>query len=404
MIRFIRSGEQLLVRRCVARCTRRWRRRSLLAAACYQVSFFVVLTKIQNMLCLFVIGGVVTVLIISIPVLLALYTLLLAAVTHWRQRSKDASSFRTSLYVGRVSHTRLVPVVHSFNYPLFMCAVDLDETEQLWGTKGSLWPLSTVMSFRPKDHYKSGEGGGSNPDLTLTERTFNLIQERTKGAFCPTQQTHRIVLVTHLCYYGYCFNPVSFYYVLQTESISKIDAIVLEVSNTPWNEMKCYVLHPSSVDVERVQPGKTRKRNDGSEIHSTNYTFKKTFHVSPFMDMQHLYDWTFWEFPLAHDVIFLHASMVKGDVRQFTATVDMAPTPFTPFALAWQLIQFPIYCAIIQVWIHMEAFWLFKKGVTYQPHPEGSETTASRLIGKVMTPLFALKDKIQSYQCRDKEE
>lgn len=349
---------------------------------------------------LFVIGGIVT-LLVSIPVTLALYTLLLAALTHYQWRNNE-KEYNTALYVGRVSHTRLIPVVHSFQYPLFMCAVDLDETEQLWGgNHSSLWPLSTVMKFRNEDHYKNGEGVDES-DSSLTERSFNLVKERTSGKFSPSPETHRILLVTHLCYYGYCFNPVSFFYILQ-RGTNKLDALVLEVSNTPWNEMQCYVLHPSSVDVERVQPGKPKTREDGSEVASTNYEFQKTFHVSPFMDMEYLYDWTFWEFPRSTDPITLYASMKKGNVRQFTANVDMKKIPFTPFSLAWQLIQFPIYCAIIQVWIHIEAFWLFKKGVAYQPHPKGSETTASRIIGSIMTPLFALKERIQNLR-REKEE
>ena len=310
------------------------------------------------------------------------------------QNNNNDKEFNTALYVGRVSHTRLLPVIHSFHYPLFMCAVHLEEVEELWGTQGgALWPLSTIMSFRSQDHYKNGEGGG--PDSCLTTRTFHLVKERTNHKFQPTIETHCVVLVTHLCYYGYCFNPVSFYYILDRNS-RKTNAIVLEVSNTPWNEMQCYVLHPDSVDVERVQPGRPNTSDDGRMMESTNFEFQKTFHVSPFMEMDYLYDWTFWE--LTNDTISLHASMKKGDVRQFTANVDIAKTPFTPFRLAWQLIQFPIYCFIIQIWIHVEAFWLFKKGVDYQPHPQGSETTASRLIGNVMTPIFALKDWMHSLQ------
>jgi DUF1365 family protein len=148
--------------------------------------------------------------------------------------------------------------------------------------------------------------------------------------------------------------------------------------------------------VERVQPGRPKTSDDGKTTESTNFEFKKTFHVSPFMEMDYMYDWTFWE--LSNGMISLHASMKKGGVRQFTANVDITRAPFTPFRLAWQLIQFPIYCFIIQIWIHVEAFWLFKKGVAYQPHPKGSETTASRLIGSIMTPIFALKDWMQSLQ------
>jgi hypothetical protein len=47
---------------------------------------------------------------------------------------------------------------------------------------------------------------------------------------------------------------------------------------------------------------------------------------------------------------------------------------------------------IIQIWIHIQAFKLFVKGVEFIPHPEGSETAASRMIGQIMAPLFAIKD------------
>jgi DUF1365 family protein len=44
-------------------------------------------------------------------------------------------------------------------------------------------------------------------------------------------------------YYGYCFNPVSLYFILKPNtnasnngSEDEVEAIVVEVSNTPWNE------------------------------------------------------------------------------------------------------------------------------------------------------------------------
>jgi DUF1365 family protein len=317
---------------------------------------------------LFIIGAIVTV-VLSIPITLALFTWILSALTTWRDS-------KTCVYVGRVSHTRLVPVVHSFNYPLFMAAVDLEEVEQLWGSNNSssaelLWPLSTIIQFRSTDHYKNGEGG----EGSLTEKTFSLIKERTNQEF--SLRTHRIVLLTHLSYYGYCFNPVSFYYILNHQD-GNTDAIVVEVSNTPWNEMHTYVLHPESEDLESVK----------QSLQKTNYVFEKTFHVSPFMGMQYLYDWTFYQ--LNDDVVKIHASMKRNDTVEFTASVQLSRQPLSH--ITWQVVQFPIYCAIIQVWIHIEAFWLFIKGVAYQPHPQGSETTASRIIANVMTPLFQLKD------------
>mmetsp|Transcript_525 Transcript_525/g.844 ORF Transcript_525/g.844 Transcript_525/m.844 type:complete len:209 (+) Transcript_525:1-627(+) len=155
--------------------------------------------------------------------------------------------------------------------------------------------------------------------------------------------------------------------------------------------------------------------------------------------MDHIYDWTFWDIigsthrdasisKLEKNTsmtkpqrIVVSASMLKEQeqkqeqqsaededingatttpstttktkrVKYFNAFFDIHRTPFTPFHLCYQLIKFPIYCMIIQVWIHIEAFRLFAKGVEFIPHPEGSETGVSVLIGHMMAPFFAVKE------------
>ena len=69
--------------------------------------------------------------------------------------------------------------------------------------------------------------------------------------------------------------------------------------------------------------------------------------------------WTFWEFDTPAKPIQLSTSMIKGDKTYFNAHVELHPKGMQPFMLAWQLIRFPVYCILIQIWIHYEAFWLF---------------------------------------------
>ena len=402
--------------------------------------------------------------VIAVPaiflVIIPTLTLILAAITTLRSRHRFSSSaspaaFRTALYKGRVSHTRYRPAAHSFSYPLFFCVLDLGEVSELFGgestsasasasssVRPALWPLSLLMQFRESDHLKNGEGlvesdsndGGSAGgraqdrvlDNSIRTRICRLVREKTEGKCNPSAE-QRIILVTHLAYYGYCFNPVSFYYILKrkqitddssrgSDKVEEIEAIVAEVSNTPWNEMQCYVLHPDSIDVNEVKAGKSksadtfktlskmpqatddevsdndkRNKNDATTWKSINYIFDKAFHVSPFMTMDHVYDWTFWE--PRNDRIAVSTSMIKGGkVPYFNAYFDIRRQAFTPFRLCYQLIQMPVYCAIIQIWIHIEAFWLFLKGVEFIPHPQGSETAASQIIAKLMTPFFMAKD------------
>ena len=311
---------------------------------------------------------------------LVLATFVLAERT--RQRGKFQGS-QSAMYSGRVSHSRMQPTKHSFWYPIFMMCVDLEDDFQ-----DVLFPLSSIMALRPADHYKNNEGSSesSSNDTSILHRTFSLVAERTKRKFKPSIETHGVKLLTHLSYYGYCFNPVSFYYVLDRET-KKIDAVVAEVSNTPWNEMQCYVLHKDSVDMVEVKEGRSK-----NELEGTNYIFQKTFHVSPFMDMEHLYDWTFWEFTKETDPLCVNNSMVKEGVLFFSAYLQIQNVGLHPHTLAKKLVLFPIFCFLIQIWIHYEAFRLFFKGVAFVPHPKGSETAASRAIGRMMAPLFALQD------------
>jgi len=398
------------------------------------------------------------------------------------------------LYLGRVWHTRYRPVNHAFAYPLLIFGLDLEEMEGYWGNGNSnsnndesrsenwWWPLCWIVQFRPfEDHLKNGEGMESSTTISnnnnnksqnateddksddasssssspsplpsLTDRVFRLVSERTRSKFQPNRTTHAVKLVTQLRYYGYCFNPVSFYYVVsksKNDSNSKsersvVEAVVGEVSNTPWNEMHCYVLHPESVDVTRAvrRVGESNETNDeNGDNHDAkqdderllNYVFPKTFHVSPFMEMEYDYDWTFQRlYPCSGgyggggggDRLVISTSLktkpkndngstmttatqfyARMDVRRtvplFEGVVDGTVTSATaaavllsPFRLAWHVLaRYPAYCAIVQVWIHYEAFWLFWKGVAFQPHPRGSETAASRAVAAVMAPFFALQ-------------
>jgi DUF1365 family protein len=118
--------------------------------------------------------------------------------------------------------------------------------------------------------------------------------------------------------------------------------------------------------------------------------------------MEYDYDWTF---RMTEDRIHVLAKMIKrpsdtnGEVT-FTAGFDITrttptTTKYTPIQWAMVISRFPIYCWIIQIWIHYEAIQLLWKGVQFIPHPEGSETVASKAIAAVMAPVFAMKEGIE---------
>jgi DUF1365 family protein len=110
-------------------------------------------------------------------------------------------NMHSALYIGQVKHRRQAPRVHEFRYPLFMAYLDLAELEQVFARRW-FWSIdrANLASFRRSDHL-------GDPALPLADAVRELVAERT-----GVRPRGPIRLLTHLRYFGYCFNPVSFYY------------------------------------------------------------------------------------------------------------------------------------------------------------------------------------------------
>ncbi len=158
-----------------------------------------------------------------------------------------------------------------------------------------------------------------------------------------------IRLLTHLRYFGYCFNPVSFYYCYG-ESHDRVEAIVAEVNNTPWGERHCYVLQ---------NEGSTDRRHFRSAR-------RKEFHVSPFMPMDMDYA---WHFRLPGERLAVHMQNVRDGVRVFDATLTLKRYPISPGTLASTLARFPFLTVAVIARIYWQAFRLWLKGTPVYPHP-----------------------------------
>eukprot|EP00537_Pseudo-nitzschia_pungens_P009677 CAMPEP_0172381398 /NCGR_PEP_ID=MMETSP1060-20121228/70927_1 /TAXON_ID=37318 /ORGANISM="Pseudo-nitzschia pungens, Strain cf. cingulata" /LENGTH=200 /DNA_ID=CAMNT_0013109171 /DNA_START=300 /DNA_END=902 /DNA_ORIENTATION=- len=191
--------------------------------------------------------------------------------------------------------------------------------------------------------------------------------------------------------------------------------MVGEVSNTPWTEMYCYVLHPDSTDQVKTkkswvktnrangnerqtqQPSTSTKSSQSTTLEKVEYSFPKSFHVSPFMEMDYWYDWTFAGIPRQNNstplTVINTLRRRSNDRVEFTAKLVLDGNhPITPWTVMWELIKFPMLCVLLQIWIHYQAALLFLKGIVYVPHPQGSETKASVMIATLMVPFFAIRD------------
>ncbi len=134
------------------------------------------------------------------------------------------------LYWGTISHQRHTPFKRFFSYPIFMAYIDISSLTSTM-KPSLLWNINkpALVSFKRKDYH-------GDPGLDLDNAVRKTLHEKTGKDFKGP-----IRLLTHLRYFGYCFNPVSFYYCFD-ESDEKVEAIMAEVTNTPWKERHAYLI------------------------------------------------------------------------------------------------------------------------------------------------------------------
>jgi DUF1365 family protein len=210
-----------------------------------------------------------------------------------------AGPLASAIYEGRVRHRRYSPHAHAFSYRIAFVLLDLAEID----TVMALHPLyqregRAIATFRRSDYL-------GDPALPLDEavrhRAFEALGRRPEGP---------IRLLTHLRFFGHCFNPVSFYYCYAADG-ETLDCIVAEITNTPWKERHSYVLDC----VSAVSRGSAQE-----------WQFPKAFHVSPFIPMQRGYC---WRLTAPGRSLQVHMQVLEEIRTQFPPAPSQFPSPGT---------------------------------------------------------------------------
>ena len=244
------------------------------------------------------------------------------------------------IYEGRVRHRRFRPVINTFSYRLFLMYLDLAELPTVFENRW-LWSYGRVnlAYFRRRDHL-------GDPRIPLDRAVRDLVHEKTQVHLLGP-----IRMLTHLRYFGYCFNPVSFYYCYN-QAGTQVETIVVEIHNTPWGEEHLYVLGKSMN--EHPMPGWKRHR------------LAKAFHVSPFMSMEIAYDWRFRE---PGNRISVHFDSMEQGRKLFDATLSLKRREITKGALARVLVLYPMMTLKVVGAIYWQALRLKVKGAPFYVHP-----------------------------------
>jgi DUF1365 family protein len=252
------------------------------------------------------------------------------------------------IYEGRVRHARTRPALHRFSYRLFMMYLDLDELPGLF-EKRWFWSVNrpAIARFRREDHLGPA-------DQPLAESVRDLVAAQT-----GKRPAGPIRLLTNLSYFGYGFNPVSFYYCFAADG-SAVETIVAEVNNTPWGEQDTYVM-PCT--------------NKTDKTASWRFSPQKKLHVSPFMPMEIEYDWVL---TAPDQRLSVHMANSQDGKRIFDAAMNMRRKEITIGSLAGVLVRFPFLTVKIIAAIHWQALLLWLKRCPVYVHPKKKRLLAVR--------------------------
>lgn len=264
-----------------------------------------------------------------------------------------------------------------------MAYLDLDEVPQIMQARWYCgYDKRHLVSFLRKDYFRAGarsapsEEGGS---ASLKHDVIAAVESDAQQQGLTLAPIARVGLLTHLRLFNLLFNPVSFYYCYDGDD--QLQAIVAEITNTPWGERHCYFLYPGQSSAH------TAYQNKGNNRH--RFEFAKHFHVSPFNPMNMDYRWVFSEPDHAcrihMDNLLQNDSTEAGKddapVKHFDATLSLQRKPVGE--LGRTLIRYPFQCVSVITGIYWQAFRLWLKRSPFYDHPA---------LGKEPVPSAPVKE------------
>jgi uncharacterized protein len=236
-------------------------------------------------------------------------------------------STASCIYEGTIRHRRLEPR-RSFQHRIALFYLDLDELPGLLAGR-LVHPRPGLLRFRRRDYL--------GPDTAPLDGAVRDAVRAETGR----RPDGPIRLLAQLRSFGHCFNPVSFYYCLDGAG-ARVDAVVAEVTNTPWGERHAYVIPAGSGDLA------------------------KALHVSPFMALDHRYA---VHAAVPGERLAIHIESRRNGAPAFDATLALRRRELTPGAVARLAIRYPFANLRVLTLIYGHAIGLKLAGAPVHRHP-----------------------------------
>lgn len=271
---------------------------------------------------------------------------------------------RSAFFEGFVRHRRRTPRGREFTYRMFLVYLDLDELPEVLD-RLPLWSgQSPALAFFRRSDYLGA------PRRPLRDAISDRVAEET-----GVRPRGPIRMLTHLRYFGYCFNPVTFYYCFDPSG-DHVETIVAEIENTPWGERHAYVLDARSRPNEDrggfPDPPRPRRTETHRQRTVHRFRFHKAFHVSPFQSMDLDYDWRFRE---PGERISIHMRSHENGSHAFDVTLALQRVPMTRLNGALLLAKYPFLTLRTVMAIYWQALRLRLRGFRFYSHPSKRRAT-----------------------------
>ena len=255
--------------------------------------------------------------------------------------------FENCLYEGEVFHKRFAPKVHEFNYKVFCTHFDLCKINEIFN-KIPIFSINkfNIFSFFYKDH-------GPQNCINLE----NWIKETLRKSG-EKQKVKSIFVLTYPRVLGYVFNPLSIYTCINTKN--QIIAQIYEVHNT--FKQRHFYLTKNTFKI----------KNHDNKI-------SKSFHVSPFMSLKGTYK--FKSFKNNKNLsIFIEYFSKK---EKLLATFIAKKAKLTTSRLIFNFLKYPLMTLKVILGIHLEAIFLYVKGMKVFKCPEAPVKIVSNHLRKI---------------------